>query len=145
MIRNGHQTTTITRTSHRSREIAIFLGPLGTLVMSMNRVCYSSSISETPAVHQHLHYLDELRRVYFTRISTHIGFITGIKQRPLPQLVTGHVKWLFSRLTGNFGNGHETEPVTMKLTIETRSVNLHLLCLDEMRRICFYARLLSLY
>jgi hypothetical protein len=38
----------------------------------------------------------------------------------------------------------KTEPITVKLTSETRSVNLRLLCLDEMRRICFYARLLSL-
>jgi hypothetical protein len=42
-----------------------------------------------------LHYLDELRHVYFTRISVHIGFVTSIKQQQLPQLVTGHVKWLF--------------------------------------------------
>jgi hypothetical protein len=48
-----------------------------------------------PDVHLRLHYLDELRRVYFTRVSVHIGFVTSIKQRPLPQLVTGHVKWLF--------------------------------------------------
>jgi hypothetical protein len=73
-IRNRHQTTTVTTTSHRSRELAISLGPQGTL-------------------------------------------LTGMK----------------------------TEPVTMKLTSKTRSVNLHLLCVDEMRHICFYARLLSLY
>jgi hypothetical protein len=42
-------------------------------------------------------------------------------------------------------NGHETKPINVKLTSETRSVNLHLHCLDEMRRICFYAHLLSLY
>jgi hypothetical protein len=42
-----------------------------------------------------LHYLDELRRVYFTCVSAQIGFVRGIKQRPLPQLVTVHVKWLF--------------------------------------------------
>jgi hypothetical protein len=41
--------------------------------------------------------------------------------------------------------GMKTELVTVKLTSETRSVNLRLLCLDEMRRIYFYARLLSLY
>jgi hypothetical protein len=46
-------------------------------------------------MHLHLHYLDELRHVYFTSVSTHIGFITGIKQRPLPQLATSHMKWLF--------------------------------------------------
>jgi hypothetical protein len=46
-------------------------------------------------VHLRLHYLDEMRRVYFTRVSAQLVFVTGIKQRPLPQLVTGHVKWLF--------------------------------------------------
>jgi hypothetical protein len=46
-------------------------------------------------VHLRLHYLDELKRMYFTRVSVHIGFVMGIKQRLLPHLVTGHVKWLF--------------------------------------------------
>jgi hypothetical protein len=69
-----HQTTTVTTTSHRSREMAVSLGPQGTLVTDM-----------------------------------------------------------------------KTKPVTVKLSSETRSVNLHLLCLDEMRRIYFYTRLLSLY
>jgi hypothetical protein len=46
-------------------------------------------------MHLRLHYLDKLRRVYFTCVPAHIGFVTGIKQRLLPQLVTGHVKWLF--------------------------------------------------
>jgi hypothetical protein len=46
-------------------------------------------------VHLRLHYLDELRHVYFMHISVHVGFVTGIKQQLLPQLVTGHVKWLF--------------------------------------------------
>jgi hypothetical protein len=40
-------------------------------------------------------YLDEIRRVYFTHVLAHLGFVMGIKQQPLPQLVTGHVKWLF--------------------------------------------------
>jgi hypothetical protein len=39
----------------------------------------------------------------------------------------------------------KTEPVSLKLTSETRSVNLRLLYLDEIRHIYFYARLLSLY
>jgi hypothetical protein len=39
----------------------------------------------------------------------------------------------------------KTEPVTVKLTSETHFVNLCLLCLNEMRHICFYVRLLSLY
>jgi hypothetical protein len=44
---------------------------------------------------------------------------------------------------GTLVTGMKIEPVTVK-TSETHSVNLRLLCLDEMRRICFYARLLSL-
>jgi hypothetical protein len=40
--------------------------------------------------------------------------------------------------------GTKIEPVTVNSTSETRAVNLRLLCLDEMRRICFHARLLSL-
>jgi hypothetical protein len=31
-IRNGHYTTTVTKTSHQSREMAIFMGPQGTFV-----------------------------------------------------------------------------------------------------------------
>jgi hypothetical protein len=54
-----------------------------------------ATISETPDVYLRLHYLDELRCVYFTRVSVRIGFVTGIKHQPLPQQVTGHVKWLF--------------------------------------------------
>jgi hypothetical protein len=46
---------------------------------------------------------------------------------------------------GTLVTSMKTEPVTVKLTSETRSVNLRLLCLDEMRHIYFYARLLSLY
>jgi hypothetical protein len=45
-----------------------------------------------PVVYLRLFYLDEMRRVNFARISAHLGFIMGIKQQPLPQLVTGHVK-----------------------------------------------------
>jgi hypothetical protein len=73
-IRNRHQTTTVTTTSHRSCEMTITLGPQGTLATSM-----------------------------------------------------------------------KIEPVTMELTSEMHSVNPRLLCLDEMRHICFYERLLSLY
>jgi hypothetical protein len=48
-----------------------------------------------PVVQLRLHYLDKMRHVYFTRISAQLVFAMGIKQRLLPQLVTGHVKWLF--------------------------------------------------
>jgi hypothetical protein len=97
------------------------------------------------AVCLHLRYLDEMRRVYFTRVSAQLGFVTGIKQQPLPQLVTGHVK-----ITISLGpqrtlvTGTKIKLVTVKSTSETRAVNLCLLYLDEMRRICFHARLLSL-
>jgi hypothetical protein len=46
-------------------------------------------------VYLRLLYLDEMRHVYFTRVSAHLGFITGIKLQLLPQIVIGHVKWLF--------------------------------------------------
>jgi hypothetical protein len=36
-IRNGHQTMTVTTTSHRSREMVVSLGPHGTLVMGMKQ------------------------------------------------------------------------------------------------------------
>jgi hypothetical protein len=46
-------------------------------------------------MHLRLNYLDELRHVYFMSVSAHIRFVTSIKQRPLAQLVTGHVKCQF--------------------------------------------------
>jgi hypothetical protein len=46
---------------------------------------------------------------------------------------------------GTLVTGMKTKPVIVKLTSETRSMNLRLLCLDEMRHICLYACLLSLY
>jgi hypothetical protein len=54
-------------------------------------------------------------------------------------------EWLFPWAHMELCNGHETKPINVKLTSETRSVNLHLHCLDEMRRIYFHTRLLSLY
>jgi hypothetical protein len=45
-----------------------------------------------PDVHLRLHYHDEMRHVYFMCVSAQLVFVTGIKQRPLPQLITGHVK-----------------------------------------------------
>jgi hypothetical protein len=46
---------------------------------------------------------------------------------------------------GTLATSMKTEPITVKLISEMHSVNLLLLCLDEMRRIYFYVRLLSLY
>jgi hypothetical protein len=43
-----------------------------------------------------LRCLDEMRRIYFTRVSEQLGFVTGIKQQPLPQLVTSHMKMTVS-------------------------------------------------
>jgi hypothetical protein len=74
--------------------MVVFLGPQGTFVTGTK----AKPITEAQYqrhVHMGLHYLDELRHVYFMRVSVHIGFVTYIKQRPLPQLATSHVKWLF--------------------------------------------------
>jgi hypothetical protein len=80
----------------------------------------------------HLRYLDEIRRVYFTRISAQLGFVTDIKQQPLPQLVTGHVKMTVSLgPQGTLVTGTKTKLVTMKSISETRVVNLRLRCLNE--------------
>jgi hypothetical protein len=43
-----------------------------------------------------LRCLDEMSHVYFTRVSAQLGFVMCIKQQPLPQLVTGHVKMIVS-------------------------------------------------
>jgi hypothetical protein len=75
--------------------MAVIVGPQGTFVTGTKAKSITVAQSEMPAVHLRLHYLGELRRVYFTRVSVHIGFVTGMKQRPLPQPVIGHLKWLF--------------------------------------------------
>jgi hypothetical protein len=75
--------------------MAVSLGPRGIFVVGTKAKHVTVARSETPGVHLRIHYINELRRVYFTHVSVHIGFVTGIKQRPLPQLVTGHLKWLF--------------------------------------------------
>jgi hypothetical protein len=61
-----------------------------------NRARYSNSTSETRAVYLRLRYLDEIRHIYFTWVSAQLGFVTGIKQQTLPQLVTGRVKMVVS-------------------------------------------------
>jgi hypothetical protein len=43
-----------------------------------------------------LRCLDEMRHIYFMRVSAQLGFVTGIKQQLLPQLVTSHVKMTIS-------------------------------------------------
>jgi hypothetical protein len=80
----------------------------------------------------HLRCLDEMRRVYFTCISVQLVFVTGIKQQPLPQLATGHVKMTLSLgPLGTLVTGTKTKPVIVKSISETRVVNLRLRCLND--------------
>jgi hypothetical protein len=109
---------------------------------------YRSSISETHVVHLHLHYLDELRRVYFKRVSAHIGFLTGIKQRSLPQSVTGHenraryceinIRDAFREFVSLLSRQNETHLFLRASAFsrlkETCAFNLRLLYLDERAR-----------
>jgi hypothetical protein len=68
----------------------------------------------------------------FHGVSAQLEFVTGIKQQPLPQLVTGHVKMTVSLgPQGTLATGTKTKPITVKSISETRVVNLHLRCLDE--------------
>jgi hypothetical protein len=88
---------TVTTTSHWSREMAVSLGPQGTLVMGMKIELVTVKLtSKTRSVNLRLLYLDEMRHVYSTRVSTQLGFVTGIRQQLLPQLVIGHVKMTVS-------------------------------------------------
>jgi hypothetical protein len=74
-----------------------------------------------------LRCLDEMRHVYFTRVSAQLLFVTGVKQQPLPPLVTNHVKMTVSLgPQGTFITGTKTMFVTVKSISETRVVNLHL-------------------
>jgi hypothetical protein len=90
-----------------------------------------SSTSATRAVNLHLLRLDKMRRIYLKCVSAQLGFVMGIKQQPLPQLVTDHVKWLFLWPTWNFGNGHQNRAHYRNSTSETRVMNPLLLYLDE--------------
>jgi hypothetical protein len=68
-----------------------------------------------------------MRRVYFTRVSAQLGIVTGIKQQPLPQLVTGHVKMTVSLgPQGTLATGTKTKPVNVKSMSEMCVVNLRL-------------------
>jgi hypothetical protein len=59
-IHNGHQTTTVTTTSHRSREMTVSLGPPGTLVTcTKTKSVTVKSISETRVVKLRLRCLNE--------------------------------------------------------------------------------------
>jgi hypothetical protein len=68
-----------------------------------------------------------MRRVYFTRVSAQQVFVTGIKQQPLPQLATDHVKMTVSLgPQGTLVTGTKTKPVTVKSVSEICVVNLRL-------------------
>jgi hypothetical protein len=65
-IRKGHETTTVTTTSQRSREMAVSLGPYGTLVMGIKTEPVTvKSTSKTRVVNLRLLYPDEMRCIYF--------------------------------------------------------------------------------
>jgi hypothetical protein len=69
----------------------------------------------------------QMRRVYFTRVSAQLIFVTGIKQQPLPQLATGQVKMTVSLgPQGTLVTGTKTKLVTVKSISETRVLNLRL-------------------
>jgi hypothetical protein len=51
-----------------------------------------NSISEMRVLNLRPISLNEMRHLYFMRVSAQLVFLTGIKQRLLPQLVTSHVK-----------------------------------------------------
>jgi hypothetical protein len=105
-IRNGYETTTVTTTSHGSHEMAISLGPQRTLVMGTK--------TETRSMELHLWCINEMRRVYFTRISAQLVFKTGTKQQPLPQLLTGDMKMTVSLGPhGTLVMSIRTKPVTV--------------------------------
>jgi hypothetical protein len=119
-IRNWHKTTTVTTTSRRSHEMAISLAR------------YRNSTSVTRFMKLRLRCLDEMRRVYFTRVSTQLVFVTSIKQQWLPQLVISHVKMTVSLgPQGTLVTGTKTKPITAKSISKTRVVNLHLRCLNQ--------------
>jgi hypothetical protein len=44
----------------------------------------------------HLQYLDEMRHVYFMRVSAQLGFVTGIKQQPEEYLGPLSAFWWFN-------------------------------------------------
>jgi hypothetical protein len=75
-IRNGHQTTTVTTTSHRSCEITASLGPRGTLVTGTRTEPVTvDSIPETRAVNLHCRCLDEWAKFWGPPVSTGNGLL----------------------------------------------------------------------
>jgi hypothetical protein len=68
-IRSEHQTTTVTTTSHRSREMTVSLGPHGTLVTGMKQSPLLVKLtSETRSVNLRLDCLDEMDASVSTRV-----------------------------------------------------------------------------
>jgi hypothetical protein len=75
-IRNRHQTTTVTTTSHGSRENHCFSGPTGTLVTdTKTKPVTVKSISETRVVNQHLRCLNERSTLWGPPASTGNGLL----------------------------------------------------------------------
>jgi hypothetical protein len=72
--------------------MAVSLAPQRTLVTGTKTARYRNWISATRFMKLRLRYLDEMWHVYFTRVSEQLGFVKSIKQQPLPQPVSGHVK-----------------------------------------------------
>jgi hypothetical protein len=61
-----------------------------------------------------------MRRVYFTRISAQLGFVTGIKQQLLPQTTSHQPREndYFSGPIGNFGNRNQNKARYCEINIE---------------------------
>jgi hypothetical protein len=75
-IRNGHQTTTVTTTSHQSRENDRFLGPQGTLVTcTKTKPVTVKSISEMRVVNLRLRCLNERATLWGPPVSTGNGLL----------------------------------------------------------------------
>jgi hypothetical protein len=86
-----------------------------------NKSRYRNSESVTLFMKLHLRWLDEMRRIYFTHVSAQLVFVTSIKQQPLPQLVTGHVKMTVSLGPhGTLVMGTKTKSVTVKSPMSRR-------------------------
>jgi hypothetical protein len=109
-IRNGHKTTTVSTTSHRSREMVVSLAPQRTLVTG------TKTKPVTGTHHQQCvlwNFVSDVStnetRIFHARLST-----TNIRNRYQTTTVTttSHRSGendCFSGPTGNFGNGHQNK------------------------------------
>jgi hypothetical protein len=131
-IRNGHQVTTVTTTSHQSREMPVSLGPQGTLVTAPKQSPLQKlDIGDACCVLASSLSRRNETRLFHTRLST-----TRIRNGHQSTTVTtiSHRSRELSVSLGPQGTlvtGTKTEPVTVNSISETRVVNMFLLCLDE--------------